>query len=84
MTLSDDRANSTSRPHLTIDVLKSEASRFAEIENNYEDSSLYGVTDGKAIGTYFEHKFRNYLNKKYDFEIGNSASGIDFPILKLT
>lgn len=40
---------------------------------------LYGVTDGKAVGTYLEQKFRLYLKKKYEFLEGNSASGIDFP-----
>jgi len=40
---------------------------------------LYGVTDGKAVGTYLEQKFRLYLKGKYDFIQGNSAIGIDFP-----
>ena len=40
---------------------------------------MYGVTDGKAVGTFIEHKFRGYLAKKYDFILGNSAKGIDFP-----
>lgn len=39
------------------------------------------VTDGKAIGTYLEHKFKACLKKQYNFEEGNSASGIDFPDL---
>jgi hypothetical protein len=42
---------------------------------------LYGVTDGKAVGTYFELKFRQYLLQKYDFGAGNAAKGIDFPSL---
>lgn len=40
---------------------------------------MYGVTDGKAVGTYLEHKFRAHLQSRYEFETGNSASGIDFP-----
>ena len=44
---------------------------------------MYGVTDGKAVGTYFEHKFRSYLHEKHDFEEGSSASGIDFPELEV-
>lgn len=44
-------------------------------------SEMYGVTDGKAIGTFIEHKFREYLADKYEFKIGNSAKGIDFPDL---
>jgi hypothetical protein len=39
----------------------------------------YGVTDGKAVGTYLEHKFKLYLKERYEFLEGNSASGIDFP-----
>ena len=71
----------TMKPKLTLKVLKAEARRFAEIESKHQEPSLYGVTDGKAIGTYFEHKFRLYLREKYEFEEGSSASGIDFPEL---
>ncbi len=39
------------------------------------------MTDGKAVGTYFEQKFRVYLTERYEFQIGNSAKGIDFPHL---
>ncbi|MEK6752529.1 MAG: restriction endonuclease [Chloroflexota bacterium] len=30
-----------------------------------------------------EHKFKEYLRANYDFEEGNSASGIDFPDIKV-
>ena len=44
------------------------------------EPSLFGVTDGKAVGTYLEHKFRAHLLEHgYVFETGNSANGIDFP-----
>ncbi len=66
---------------LTIEILKAEAQKFVDMESVRQEPSLYGVTDGKAIGTYFEHKFRSYLRENYDFEEGNSASGIDFPDL---
>jgi hypothetical protein len=71
------------KPKLTLQTLKTEARRFAGIESAHREPSLYGVTDGKAIGTYFEHKFRSYLREKYDFEEGSSASGIDFPELEV-
>lgn len=71
------------KPKLTLKTLKTEARRFAEIESARREPSLYGVTDGKAIGTYFEHKFRSYLRERYDFEEGSSASGIDFPELEV-
>ena len=38
-----------------------------------------GVTDGKHVGTYVEHKFKSVLDQLYIVEIGNSASGIDLP-----
>jgi hypothetical protein len=43
--------------------------------------TLYGVTDGKAVGTYLEHKFLGHLEEQYDFTLGNSAKGIDLPLL---
>jgi hypothetical protein len=71
------------KPKLTLQTLKTEARRFAEIESAHREPSLYGVTDGKAVGTYFEHKFRSYLRERYDFEEGSSASGIDFPEIEV-
>ena len=37
---------------LTIDSLCVEATTFAQNEANASEPTLYGVTDGKAIGTY--------------------------------
>lgn len=68
---------------LTPEILRGEAATFAEIESKYDEPSLYGVTDGKRIGTYLEHKFRSYLVENYAFAAGNSASGIDFPSLNI-
>lgn len=67
------------KSELTIEILKKEASKFAEIESKYDEPSLYGVTDGKAVGTYLEHKFTAYLAGNYLYTEGNSASGIDIP-----
>jgi len=64
---------------LTIDLLKKEAKSFSIIESSHDETSIFGSTDGKAVGTYLEHKFQKYLEKKYIFVKGNSASGIDFP-----
>lgn len=71
------------KAELTEQVLKDEAAEFARIESKYDEPALYGVTDGKAVGTYLEHKFRSYLVENYDFPLGNSASGIDFPSLEV-
>jgi hypothetical protein len=69
------------KPTLTIEDLCTEAAKFAEIESLYDEPALYGVTDGKAIGTYLEHKFTAYLAENYSSQQGNSASGIDLPAL---
>lgn len=67
------------KTQLTIEILQEEASKFAEMETAYDEPSLYGVTDGKAVGTYLEHKFTAYLADRYGYAQGNSASGIDIP-----
>lgn len=64
---------------LSIEILKKEASNFSRLESEHEESSIFGSTDGKAVGTYLEHKFKNFLEERYLFEKGNSANGIDFP-----
>ncbi|NCS37916.1 MAG: restriction endonuclease [Microcystis aeruginosa BS13-10] len=66
---------------LTQESLGNEAAIFSALESQHQEASLYGVTDGKAIGTYLEQKFKLYLKEKYDFVEGNAASGIDFPEL---
>lgn len=68
-------------PILTLDDLKREARDFARRESSHHEALLFGVTDGKAIGTYFEHKFRRYLQTSFTFDEGSSARGIDFPEL---
>ena len=67
--------------NLTLDILKKEASVFAIEESAHYEPTLFGVTDGKAIGTYLEHKFQQYLIEKYFYIYGSSAKGIDFPEL---
>jgi hypothetical protein len=47
------------------------------------EPSLYGITDGKAVGTYLEHKFQSYVRAKYKYQEGSSAKGIDFPELSI-
>lgn len=64
---------------LTVQSLSLEAAIFSFAESIHPEPLLYGVTDGKAVGTYIEQKFRLYLKGRYEFVEGNSASGIDFP-----
>ena len=70
-------------PPLTIATLQAEASSFAQRESHHQEPRLYGVTDGKALGTYLEQKFQGQLSEKYTFNEGSSASGIDFPDLNV-
>lgn len=67
------------KPKLTIEKLKAEAKQFCLAESRIKNKDLFGVTDGKAVGTYVEHKFQQQLASKYTVEIGSSASGIDLP-----
>ncbi len=71
------------RSKLSVEALKAEAREFATLESAHREPALYGVTDGKAVGTYVEHKFRGHLQAKFDFEEGSSAKGIDFPELNV-
>jgi hypothetical protein len=66
---------------LTVEILRSEAIAFAKEESKFPEPSLFGVTDGKAVGTYLEKKFQAYLQTKYQYIRGNAAKGIDFPEL---
>ncbi len=64
---------------LSLEALKVAAAEFAEIESRVNEPVLYGVTDGKAVGTYLERKFVLYLKGRFEFPIGNAALGIDIP-----
>jgi len=55
------------------------AKEFCEQESQIPNDELFGVTDGKAVGTYIEHKLKNFLLSKYDLQVSSSASGIDLP-----
>ena len=65
--------------HLNLDLLKSSASSFGEVLSVEEIPDLFGVTDGKAVGTHVENAFHEYLEERFDFNRGNAARGIDFP-----
>ncbi len=70
-------------PTLTLNALVAQAAKFAELESAHDEPTLFGVTDGKAVGTYLEHKFIAYLKLKYMVGDSNSASGIDLPSLEV-
>lgn len=64
---------------LTIAKLKKAAQAFCIAESKHQNKDLFGVTDGKAIGTYIEHKFQAYLEEQHYYSKGSSARGIDLP-----
>lgn len=64
---------------LTVDALIVEAKRFCNQIDNAPQADLFGVTDGKAIGTKIEHKFQSFLSERYEFSTGSSAKGLDLP-----
>jgi len=68
---------------LTISILQKAAAVFAKVESNHAEPALFGVTDGKAIGTYIEHKFQSVLQGRFQYKRGSSAKGIDFPELEV-
>lgn len=67
------------KPVLTIDKLIECARLFCEMESLENHIELLGVTDGKAVGTYVEHKFQSFLHSQYVVDVGSSAKGIDLP-----
>ncbi len=71
------------KPNLTLKRLCKEAAAFSIAESKHQEPSIYATTDGKALGTYLEHKFRDYLYCRFDFKRGSSARGIDFPRLNV-
>lgn len=70
-------------PPLTLGLLQRAAREFASELSKTPLISLYGVTDGKAIGTCVEDMFKEYLKVQFDFTAGSPAKGLDFPTLNL-
>ncbi len=68
-----------SKKELTIKDLISSANTFCAQETKYKNKELFGITDGKAVGTYIEHKFKKFLNNSFELDNGNSARGVDLP-----
>jgi hypothetical protein len=64
---------------LTQKYLIKEAQIFCAEQSKFQYKELFGVTDGKAVGTLIEQKFQKHLKDKYEVAIGSSASGIDLP-----
>ena len=71
------------KQNLTIENVIIEAKTFCIAQSKAPNKELYGVTDGKAVGTHIEHKFQQYLAGKYELKIGSSAKGIDLPSIDI-
>lgn len=67
------------RKTLDIAELQIAAEKFCKRENGLYRSELFGITDGKAVGTFVEHLFQEYLEERYDMAGGSSAIGLDLP-----
>ncbi|MGO1737104.1 MAG: hypothetical protein ACTHZ9_12405 [Leucobacter sp.] len=68
---------------LTLDLFRTAAKEFASELAVTPHPSLYGATDGKAVGTRVEAMFKEHLQSRYDLAVGNAATGLDFPSLNL-
>ena len=67
------------KENLTIEKVIIEAKAFCIAQSAILNKELFGITDGKAIGTHVEHKFQQHLADKYTLQVGSSAKGIDLP-----
>lgn len=65
----------------TIADLKLAVREFIPVLSASPIPALYGITDGKAVGTHVEQGFHRYLLERFSYISGSSASGIDFPAL---
>lgn len=65
------------KPELTLSDLVVLARGFCSQPHNYQE--LYGVTDGKAVGTFIEHRIRDCIEESFTVMAGNSALGLDLP-----
>lgn len=68
---------------LSLSLLKKAAKDYAEMLTNTPIPTLYGVTDGKAVGTFVEAGFNGWIAEHYEHKAGNAAKGIDFPDLNV-
>ena len=62
---------------LTVELLQKEAASFAKAESKHGEPSLFGVTDGKAVGTYLEHEFQTVLQSRFAGQARAFYAGID-------
>ena len=71
------------REPLTLDTLKMAARAYSVVLAHEGVEALYGVTDGKAVGTYVETRFKDFIDERYEHTRGSAAKGMDFPGLNV-
>ena len=64
---------------LTLEKLYIATKEFCYAASQRDYPELVGITDGKAVGTFVEHRLKDYLSNRFIVELGNSAAGIDLP-----
>jgi hypothetical protein len=73
-----------STKNLTLKNLLNCSKEYASTELVIPSRTLFGATDGKAVGTYVEHGLREYLKaQRFVTTAGSSANGLDFPDLNI-
>ena len=55
------------------------AKTFCLDQSKAAHTELFGITDGKAVGTYVEHLFQALVLEQFEMAGGNSAKGVDLP-----
>ncbi|NNM88144.1 MAG: restriction endonuclease [Phycisphaerae bacterium] len=68
---------------LRIDSLCANAAAFAQQTSCRDIPELYGVDNGKSVGSWVEIQFQAMLAVGYDFPKSNAAAGIDCPSLNV-
>ena len=68
-------------PNLTLESLKTAARQYSAELSETPIPELLGVTDGKAVGTFVEAGFNDFIAARHSYDVGNAAKGIDFPSL---
>lgn len=68
------------KKNLTQETLVATAKEFCKQKHVYAE--LFGITDGKAVGTFVEQKIQQHIASLYDTTPGNAASGLDLPAVE--
>ena len=62
-----------------MDTLRAEAAAYSRLLSATPVPDLFGMNDGKTVGTYVEAAFKVHIAALFAYDQGNAAKGIDFP-----